>query len=98
MTVKDALAAGVSFSVAPDGTISQIHPPEGQEKLQLPQLQEAVGGYIEMVPIRVAPRSWKMFVNEDGLRLQLPFNPHATALCAVPGTAIVGTAVLTRNV
>lgn len=98
MTVQDAIDANVSILIFPDGTTAPLSPPEGQHKLSLEQLQSAVGGYIELIPINVKPRSWKLFVNEDGRRMQLRPNPTASALCAMPHTVLVGTAVLTRHV
>lgn len=40
-------------------------------------LQEAVGGYIEAI---ISTDEWIMYGNEDGLRLDLPFNRKASSL------------------
>jgi hypothetical protein len=49
---------------------------EVNQKWNLKQLQEFVGGYIEMVPSNIACRS--LIVNEDGLGLELPHNVKAS--------------------
>lgn len=54
----------------------------------LETLQKAVGGFIEVVPVR----SWNnkpavIFCNEEGKNLGLPVNPHAPLLA---GDQIVG--------
>lgn len=41
------------------------------------ELQDSVGGYIEAV---LMSDGWIMYANEDGLMLNLPFNPKASAL------------------
>ena len=55
----------------------------------LEALQEAVGGYIETVRLRVD--NAVMIVNEEGLLLGMPYNATASALAGQP---IVGTAVV----
>lgn len=55
----------------------------------LEALQNAVGGYIETVRLRVD--NAVMIVNEEGLLLGLPFNAVASALA---GQTIVGVALV----
>lgn len=55
----------------------------------LEALQEAVGGYIETVRLRVD--NAVMIVNEEGLLLGLPYNVTASGFAGQP---IVGTAVI----
>ena len=55
----------------------------------LPELQQAVGGFIEMVP-GMGDRI-KMYVCEDGLREKMPPNPIASGLARQD---LVGDAVL----
>ena len=66
--------------------------PEGFEsnpkELSLKQMQDAVGGYIERVPGIVGQH---MFCNENGIRLELPFNPKASELA---GQDILGNVIL----
>ena len=45
--------------------------------------QEAVGGWLESLPLRAA--NLTAFVNEDGKINDLPYNPMATALCIALG-------------
>jgi hypothetical protein len=59
----------------------------GNWKMDLQEMQEFVGGYIEMVPTRNPRRA--LVVNEDGLMLDLPNNVAATALVR-PGTMVLG--------
>jgi hypothetical protein len=60
-----------------DGTEStlSIRGLPGDEQLKL--LQEAVGGYIELA---FQKNGETMYVNEDGIALQLPVNINATTL------------------
>jgi hypothetical protein len=60
------------------------------EAERLRALQEAIGGYLELVKSRRTPGLW-LFVNEDGHRLNMPDNPVATTLA---GTHIIGPVVL----
>lgn len=48
-----------------------------EEKWSLVQLQEFVGGYIEMVPSNVPHRA--LIVNEEGLLKELPHNVKASS-------------------
>lgn len=56
---------------------------------QVKPLQDAVGGYIEAI---INTDDWVMYANEDGLRLNLPFNRKASslvlALCEVAGRPV----------
>jgi len=73
---------------------------EETKRLTLEQLQEAVGGYIERVPVKVnGKRAW-MWVNEEGKLRGLPINDLATATTAASGTPqlIVGDVVITLGV
>lgn len=77
----------------PDGRREDIQPASGKF-FALAELQQIVGGYIELV--RVGERL--LVVNEDGRSSNLPRNPAATLLAAgfiFPGDAILGTVVLT---
>jgi hypothetical protein len=58
--------------IHPDGKEQQVLP-EGK-KWTLEELQKHIGGYIELVP---GPKR-RIIVNEDGILLNLPFNPKAT--------------------
>jgi hypothetical protein len=70
--------------------------PKNARTFTLPELNALVGGYIEVVPL--AKGGTFMVVNEDGKRLQLPVNPHATALLreagGYPGDCVVGNVVI----
>lgn len=57
------------------------------EKWNLKQLQDFVGGYVEAIPSSVPNRS--LYVNEDGLSLNLPQNIEATQVI-YPGTFVLG--------
>lgn len=72
-----------------------IHPSGKREvapwtKPTLQELQNAVGGYIEHVRLQ---GNAHMYVNEDGMALNLPFNPHVNHLWpgGVLGVAIIAT-------
>lgn len=70
---------------------------EGAEP-PLEDLQEAVGGYIEVVPMRFTfeKRKARLFVNEDGIAKNLPLNQNATSLCG-GFHRILGDAVLVQE-
>jgi hypothetical protein len=59
----------------PDGTIEVIHPANGKH-WTTKELQELVGGYVEVLP-SIKP---KIVVNEEGLLKALPYNENATQL------------------
>lgn len=66
----------------PDGSIE-----EKNERLTLQELQEAVGGYIQLVASVIPSRS--LIVNEEGILLGLPLNPTASRLVS-PGILMDG--------
>jgi hypothetical protein len=53
---------------------------DAMEKISLAYMQKAVGGNIERVPLVTGKHAYDMWVNEDGLRLQLPINKFGTYL------------------
>ena len=60
---------------------------EAPTKPTLKEMQELVGGYIEPLQVRHEGKSRTMVVNEEGLLMNLPRNPGASAIA---GTVIVG--------
>ena len=64
----------------------------------LEELHEAVGGYIEYVPItaeaKVLTGHTHMYCNDEGKLMQLPFNKIATSMMLNKGDYIVGNVVL----
>lgn len=75
--------------IQPDGTTQEVQP---QGKcLTLRELQRLVSGYIQF--IHLADGRW-LAVDEDGKPKHLPINVQATAMAALPGDFIVGTAVV----
>lgn len=60
-----------------DGTEEEVTPRNGKD-FQLEELQKMVGGYIQLVS--TAPPVRQMYVNEEGLPSNLPFNDKATDL------------------
>ena len=59
--------------------------------LSLLEIQEMVGGYIEIVRL---PKGMSLIVNEDGRSLDLPFNKEASKEY---GQDIVGNAILCHH-
>lgn len=57
----------------------------------LEYLQEYVGGYIE---VQYLPQGEMIIINEDGRRLELPFNSKASAYA---GFQILGNAILLKD-
>ena len=59
-----------------DGSNVELNPFNGKD-FSLEELQQAVGGYIEIVPI---DKEFDMVVNEEGKLYGLPVNEQATRL------------------
>jgi hypothetical protein len=66
-------------TIKADGSIEQMNPSNGID-FSLKELQEAVGGYIEMVYLP----NGIMVVNEEGLLKGLPLNQLASQLAGQP--------------
>lgn len=88
--------------VMPVDTSAYLLPCDDGDTCKLETLQKLVGGPIEMADTCLAA-SWaredvdsiQMAVNEEGLLQELPYNEHATDLCAFNYmSSIVGPAVL----
>lgn len=56
----------------------------------LEEAQEAVGGFVEMIPVQHG----QLLVNEEGLIMSLPPNPTASQIAGRP---IVGNAMLLKG-
>jgi hypothetical protein len=82
----------------PDGRTERVYPTGNRWSLK--ELQELVGGYIELVSIAPAPggpphgHDRCAVVNEEGHRLELPLNYGASLLL---GQVIVGPVVIIRS-
>jgi len=59
-----------------DGTEQEVKPKNGVE-FTLDEIKKCIGGYLEAVPYK--PKL-VMYVNEEGIRLELPYNARATQL------------------
>ena len=87
----------MAYILHPNGIPHTIAPPEGSTTLTLAQLQEAVGGDIEII---VLPDGRRMVLNEEGklttpTRPALPINWPATRLSGrAPHDVIVGPVVI----
>lgn len=62
--------------------------------LSLENLQKAVGGFIELVLIKVNEEICAMYINEEGKIYDLPYNRDATILYDNPYDIIVGDVVI----
>lgn len=58
-----------------DGKIEEVKPKH--KKWSLEEMQKHVGGYIEYVP---RTGHFRMIANEEGRRMNLPYNDRATRL------------------
>ncbi len=89
------------LQINPDGTTKWIIGTEKKGKrknaVSLKQLQEAVGGYIELTTCKVTKSHRFMYVNEEGLLDNLAPNPFATVACDHGWMPIVGSVVLMPN-
>jgi hypothetical protein len=85
----------MAIVIAPDGTRTTLSPADGRE-FTLAELQGVVGGYIELVTLNEHQQMW---VNEDGHRLGLAYNPIATRLYHMAGGhseyPVLGTVLVT---
>lgn len=90
----------MALLIAADGATLEVFPPDGRPAFTLPELQQIVGGYIELIPMRDPSRV--MFVNEDGKSQNLPLNQVASALGWEAGIApddyIVGDVVVCTRI
>lgn len=81
----------------PDGALIYKEPKNGTD-FSLEELQEFVGGCIEIVPLAY---DLIMVVNEDGKLLDLPFNEEATKIHRIyTGSAfsyVVGNALICKS-
>lgn len=68
-----------------DGTVV------GLPDQKLKTLQDAVGGYIQLIPLAFGNN---MIVNEDGLLLKLPPNNYASMIAGFP---VVGNVVIIKG-
>lgn len=72
---------------------------EGEWEMTTEEMQEFVGGWIEMVPSHTARRS--LIINEEGMIHSLPPNPEATKLTSplvlVSPGGIRGNALLIKS-
>ena len=82
------LTMDVSYLFKTDLSSDKVTPANG-ENFTLEELQEMVGGYIELVRVPNKP-SMRLVVNEDGRMKGLPLNHMATGIF---GSEIVGDAL-----
>ena len=82
------LATRYAIVINPDHSITMQPLPNdpGTESLRL--LQHTVGGYIERVEIMCNGLVLDMWVNEEGLLKQLPYNEQASRLVAYTDVAL----------
>jgi hypothetical protein len=76
----------------PDGRVIAVKPKNGTD-FQLQELNEMVGGYIEIVRLP-SDSDAIMVINEEGKLKGLPFNLLATMTARLAGDHIVGNALL----
>ncbi len=75
-----------AYILRPEGGREEVCPSKGT-KFSLPELQKAVGGYIEVLPSLL--EGYLLIANEEGLLLQLPPNEAATNLSIYRGRSII---------
>lgn len=81
------------------GQVLNVDPKNGTN-FELEEIQELVGGNIELVLCR---EGLEMYINEEGKLLGLPVNPKATSLSGlyphdvICGPAVVGVPALFRS-
>lgn len=70
----------MAYIIKTNGEKSNVTPKNGED-VQLEEMQEIVGGYIEIVRL---DEKTIMVVNEEGLVYNLPYNAKASRLCGIP--------------
>jgi len=82
----------------PDGSQCEVEPKNGTD-FKLEELQEFVGGYIEIVhpQDRRRQRGRILVVNEEGKLLGLPVNARASEIYSAPFDVIMGPALLCKD-
>lgn len=76
-----------------NGVLEPLIPKNGTD-FSLEELQEAVGGYIELVTVEVDREIYYLVVNENGCAESLDLNPIASRFYR--GGIIVGNALVCR--
>lgn len=70
----------VGYVFTPDGKEKRVLPGNGK-KFTLEELQKHVGGYLQEIMYPRPQQGWKkMYVHEEGARLQLPVNTRTIEL------------------
>jgi len=84
----------MALIIRANGTTEEVFPSQGKE-FTLEELQKAVDGHIEVVPIRNPVLSDKvMFCDEEGKLKNKPFNFEATKQAMILNDVIVGDVIL----
>tara|TARA_R100000808_G_scaffold12468_2_gene31029 strand:+ start:661 stop:957 length:297 start_codon:yes stop_codon:yes gene_type:complete len=71
------MAKKITMTIIPADGAGEIEERTITECPALEELQQLVGGYIELVKVRVAGRATEMICDEDGERKQLTVNNRA---------------------
>jgi hypothetical protein len=88
--ISDEQGFGKIFRLT--GAVESMPEPAAEGKFSLEQLQEAVGGYIEVVPGHLGEaEGLLMLADEEGLMKGLPINQMASMMA---GRVLVGTVVV----
>ena len=77
----------MAYLIDTDGSEKEVLPETGN-RFTLDELQKLVGGYVITVRLN---DGYKMYVDEDGLLLRLPYNKRASEMA---GQTIVGKALV----
>ena len=94
MNVTDInLERGTGIQIGPDGIAHARKTEEKTQQWALREMQNYVGGYIEMITIRSRP-DLQMIVDEDGNPKGKPLNDVASKMYGRP---VVGTALIVRK-
>jgi hypothetical protein len=90
----------MALLVKVNGDVSEITPPDGEVEFPLETLQNAVGGYVEILHLGSIslpgklPQLMFMVVNEEGKLRQLPVNNTASTLAQLKNDYVVGNVVI----
>jgi Domain of unknown function (DUF3846) len=79
---KMPVKAHIGYLYFPDGRIIKVRPANNR-RFSFKEMQKAVDGYIEPLTPKEGSDFYALICNEEGIRLDLPPNPHTNKLVDV---------------
>lgn len=73
---KLSYSCQIGYLFIAEGRFHKVKPADNR-RFSMQEIQKAVGGYFEMIPFDHKKGYLAVYVNEDGVRLDLPRNAHS---------------------